>query len=190
LPTIAADRIGFEYKRSSSSQLYSFGPMLSTRATKILLFVLLAASLAIAALAVWARKPGVTKLTAWPRPLSEARARSLLVQQCRAAAADGRLLLVEFSAPWCEHCQAVKQAVSDARVQEELDAVRPLVLNIGDGDELNALRLELGARAIPAWVVVAPHACDKTPAEWSRVEQIYPRGEPAKLAAFLAELGR
>ena len=164
-------------------------PTLSTRATKVLLLVLVIASIAIAALAVWARKPGVTKLTAWPRPLSEARARSLLAQQCSAAAAEGRLLLVEFSAPWCEHCQAVKQAVSDERVQAELHAVRPLVLNIGDDDELNTLRLELGARAIPAWVVVAPHACGKSPAAWSRVDQIYPRGEPQKLAAFLADLG-
>lgn len=165
--------------------------MLSTRATKILVLALLAASVVIAALAVSMRmrRPSPTPLTGWPKPLSEANARSLLSQQCKAAAREKRLLLIEFSAPWCEHCKAVKQAVSDERVQQQLGAVRPLVLNIGDDDALNELRLELGARAIPAWVVVAPQACDESAAHWSRVAQIYPRGEPEKLAAFLAKLG-
>lgn len=164
--------------------------MLSARATKVILVALVLASVAIGLLAVWARKPGPTKLTNWPPPLTAAQARAQLAGQCEAAKADGRLLLIEFSAPWCEHCRAVKHAVTEGSVVALLEQVRPLVLNVGDDAELNPLRLELGARAIPAWVVVQPEACDKSPATWSRVKQTYPRGNARDLVAFLSDLGR
>jgi len=164
--------------------------MLSARATKILLLAFVALSLAIGALAVWARKPGPTKLTNWPRPLTDEQARHQLRSQCDAALEDQRLLLIEFSAPWCEHCKAVKQAVTDARVTPLLAAVRPLVLNVGEDDELNPLRLELGARAIPAWVIVKPTHCGEAPAKYPRVRQTYPRGNPEELVSFLSDLGR
>jgi len=163
--------------------------MLSARATKLVLLGLMVLALAIGFLAVWARKPGPTKLTNWPPPLTDAQARADLTSQCRAAAADKRLLLIEFSAPWCEHCKAVKQAVKDARVTPLLSAIRPLVLNVGEDEELNALRLELGARAIPAWVVVEPTRCEESPARYPKVQQTYPRGEPAELVSFLSSLG-
>lgn len=162
--------------------------MLSARATKILLLALVALSLAIGALAVWARKPGPTKLTNWPRPLTDEQARKQIKSQCRAAEEDGQLLLIEFSAPWCEHCKAVKRAVTDARVTPLLSAVRPLVLNVGEDAELNTLRLELGARAIPAWVVVEPTHCEEPPAKYPRVRQTYPKGEPTELVTFLSGL--
>lgn len=164
--------------------------MLSARATKLLLLALVALSLAIGALAVWARKPGPTKLTNWPRPLTDAQARLQLKSQCQAALEDKRLLLIEFSAPWCEHCKAVKQAVTDARVTPLLSAVRPLVLNVGEDEKLNPLRLELGARAIPAWVVVEPSRCNEPPANYPRIRQTYPRGKPEELVSFLSGLGR
>lgn len=69
-----------------------------------------------------------------------------------------------------------------------LAAVRPLVLNVGEDEELNALRLELGARAIPAWVVVEPTRCEEPPAKYPRVRQTYPKGEPAELVSFLSGL--
>lgn len=162
--------------------------MLSSRATKVLLVVLALASVAIAMLAVWARTPDATKITNWPEPLDAERSRALLAHQCRAAADEERLLLVEFSAPWCEHCRAVKQAVKDEHVMAKLAALRPLVLNIGDDDALDALRLELEARAIPAWVVVEPSACDEPPARWPRIGQTYPRGDVDQLLEFLNEL--
>lgn len=161
---------------------------MSARATKILLLALVALSLAIGALAVWARKPGPTKLTNWPRPLTDEQARKQIKSQCRAAEEDGQLLLIEFSAPWCEHCKAVKRAVTDARVTPLLSAVRPLVLNVGEDAELNTLRLELGARAIPAWVVVEPTHCEEPPAKYPRVRQTYPKGEPRELVTFLSGL--
>lgn len=164
--------------------------MLSARATKILLVVLVLTSIAVGLLGVWARKPGATKLTNWPPPLTDAQARAQLMGQCEAAKDTHRLLLIEFSAPWCEHCQGVKKAVTDTRVVPLLEQVRPLVLNVGDDAELNTLRLELGARAIPAWVVVQPKDCSTSPATWSRVKQTYPRGNPKELVAFLSSLGR
>lgn len=162
--------------------------MLSSSATKVLLVLLALASVAIAMVAVWARTPDATKITNWPEPLGDERSRALIAHQCRAAAKEGRLLLVEFSAPWCEHCRAVKQAVQDVRVMEKLEALRPLVLNIGDDNALDSLRLELEARAIPAWVVVKPSRCDEPPARWPRVAQTYPRGDALQLLEFLAKL--
>jgi thiol:disulfide interchange protein len=159
--------------------------MLSTRATKLLLLGLIVFSVGVAFLALWARKPGPTKLTNWPPPLTDEQARKQLVSQCRAASDAKQPLLIEFSAPWCQHCKAVKRAVTDQKVAHLLSAVRPVVLNIGEDAELNELRLEFGARAIPAWVVVSADSCDAPPAQWKQHGQIYPRGEPAELVVFL-----
>jgi hypothetical protein len=70
-----------------------------------------------------------------------------------------------------------------------LSEFRSVVLNIGNDDELDDLRRELEARAIPAWVVVRPERCDAEPRRWERLANTYPRGDERLLRAFLEPLG-
>ncbi len=120
----------------------------------------------------------------WPRALGDVAARAELRRACERARNAERLLLVEFSAPWCEQCQKVKSAI-DADVDEALSRVEPVVMNIGDGRDLDAVRLELGARAIPYWTLVEPNECETPPREWKRVASMNPRPDPEELSSWL-----
>jgi len=124
----------------------------------------------------------------WPDPLRAPEARALLRSECRLAEREGRPLLVEFSAPWCEHCQAVKQTLAKSDVSDLLSRFHGVVFNIGNDDELDDLRRELEARAIPAWIVVHPDRCDAEPRRWKRLGNTYPRGDESVLEAFLKPL--
>jgi hypothetical protein len=104
---------------------------------------------------------------------------------CNSASGQERLLLIEFSAPWCDVCREVKQRVRDPRVERELSRFDVVVVNIGEGHELDPLRRQLGARAIPYWTVVRPNACGSALDAWPRIASSHPTADAASLAAWL-----
>lgn len=83
----------------------------------------------------------------------------------------------------------MKQTIRKTGLSDLLSGFRNLVLNIGNDDELDDLRRELEARAIPAWVVIEPSQCDAEPKRWKRVANTYPRGDEERLREFLERLG-
>lgn len=123
----------------------------------------------------------------WPEPLSADRVEARLRERCRQA--GGAPLLVEFSAPWCDNCGAVKSSLRDPELHAQLEAVESVSFNIGEGRELDGLRRELGARAIPYWTIVRAPDCSAPLSEWTRVAERHPTGDARASSAWLERFG-
>lgn len=149
--------------------------------------VLIVVALGAAAVAV-----GLVVLRApsrdWPPVQSAAATEARLRQACTEAAGNGRLLLIEFSAPWCDVCRDVKVEAGAARVEQELSRFDSVVVNVGEDRELDGLRRQLGARAIPYWTVIRTEHCAAELGAWPRIASQHPKADAEALAMWLARV--
>lgn len=76
-------------------------------------------------------------------------------QQC--AAAQGRRLLLEFVAPWCDDCREMARLDETPLVADKLRARFERVrVNVGKWDRHEALRQKYDVRALATYVVIDP----------------------------------
>lgn len=136
-----------------------------------------AAFLAIAALCTFACSQGsddrpprsAAPMEAFAPLRSDAEAEEALRTACRAGAAEGKPVLVEFSAEWCGDCIAVQGLKRRAVLAEELARWSRVAINPGRFDRNRALLGAYGVEAIARWVAVRPDDCEQPPTRWRAV---------------------
>jgi len=88
---------------------------------------------------------------------SEAQALEAISAAKACAAQQGRRLLLEFVAPWCDDCQEMAKLDETAVVSETLrrrfERVR---INVGKWDRHEALRESFGVHALATYIVIDP----------------------------------
>lgn len=129
------------------------------------------------------------------RPVAPLRTAAQLAVEGRAVCQQARTrrkpLLVTFGADWCPDCRdmvflsQVEPLASALRRYEQID------INVGRFDRHTELTDAWAIRAISAWVVVTPSACDRPMVDWPRVTQrtLEPSTgaavDPSELASWL-----
>ena len=120
---------------------------------------------------------------------SEAQALEAISAAKACAAQQGRRLLLEFVAPWCDDCQEMAKLDETAVVSETLrrrfERVR---INVGKWDRHEALRESFGVHALATYIVIDP----KTSRQLAKttLEPITRKGTRLSAEQWAAWLGR
>lgn len=96
---------------------------------------------------------------------SEARGR------CTAARTARKPMLVTFGADWCPDCRSMVGLSRVEPLASALQRYERLDINVGRFDRHTELTTAWSIRAISAWVVVTPTACERPLVDWPRVDQ-------------------
>lgn len=120
-----------------------------------------------------AEAPPQTELEAPTRPKThwvertDLELEAALQSACREAIGDGKLVLLEFSAPWCADCQ--KLATLKPQLADELDQHWVgVTAYVGKWDRHGLFRQAFGVEGIAWWVALEPTDCDAPPPDWPR----------------------
>lgn len=92
-----------------------------------------------------------------------------LARTCVEARENEKLVLLEFSAPWCKDCMRLQSMKQDPRVVQALTGYRELSVNVGDFDQHPSLLQAFGVRAIAHWELLEPTDCAAPPWRWRRL---------------------
>jgi hypothetical protein len=92
-----------------------------------------------------------------------------LASTCVEARENDKLVLLEFSAPWCKDCVRLQSMKQEPRVVQALTAYRELSVNVGDFDQHPTLLQAFGVRAIAHWELLEPTDCAAPPWRWRRL---------------------
>jgi hypothetical protein len=92
-----------------------------------------------------------------------------LARACSEARENGKLVLLELSAPWCKDCVRLQSMKQDPRVVQALTRYRELSVNVGEFDQHPTLLQAFGVRAIAHWELLEPTDCAAPPWRWRRV---------------------
>lgn len=95
----------------------------------------------------------------------------LLRDTCEAAVADGRPVLLEFSAPWCVDCKLLKRITDRDPVRSELESWHRVVVDVGRFERHDALREAFEVAAIARWVALRPTDCVTPVTRWPRLRE-------------------
>ncbi|TNE91437.1 MAG: hypothetical protein EP330_05190 [Deltaproteobacteria bacterium] len=94
-----------------------------------------------------------------------------LKQVCSASVADGKPILLEFSADWCVDCRRLVELGKNEDVAAELDAFHHLTVDVGQWDRHKPLIEAFGVGMLAWWAVLAPEDCDAPVPQWKRLKE-------------------
>jgi len=92
-----------------------------------------------------------------------------LARTCVEARESAKLVLLEFSAPWCKDCVRLQSMKQEPRVVQALTGYRELSVNVGDFDQHPSLLQHFGVRSIAHWELLEPTDCAAPPWRWRRL---------------------
>ena len=96
---------------------------------------------------------------------------TLLKQRCAASRADGKPLLLEFSAPWCVDCRTLNGLAEEPVLASRLEQVHHIVVDVGRWEHHQPLVQAFEVSALAWWVVLAPDDCEAPVPQWPRLSQ-------------------
>lgn len=94
-----------------------------------------------------------------------------LADVCGRSLERDRLLLVEFSAPWCSDCLVLHRMKQQRPLAAELSRWPRIVINVGEFEEHPELLEAFDVRSIARWIVLRPSNCEAPIFEWPRIAQ-------------------
>lgn len=114
-------------------------------------------------------------------------------ETCEAAKADGKPVLISFSADWCPDCKRMYALSKEGVLHDELEGWHTVVVDPGRFDRHQAVLAAFDVDRIVTWVATKPQDCRLPAPSWTRLRQgvFEPQtGEPwtaEQLAGWLRE---
>lgn len=94
-----------------------------------------------------------------------------LRSSCEASVADGKPVLLEFSAAWCVDCRKLHDLAADDEVIAEMAQFHHLTVDVGKWDRHKGLIDAFGVSALAWWSVLQPEDCSAPPPGWKRLKE-------------------
>lgn len=92
-------------------------------------------------------------------------------ESCEASVADGKPVLVEFSAPWCLDCRALQLLEKNQAMATEYANFHRVRVDVGRFDRHKALLDHFEVRAIANWLILRPDDCRLEVTRWPKGNQ-------------------
>ncbi|MFK7928468.1 MAG: hypothetical protein AB8H79_09765 [Myxococcota bacterium] len=96
---------------------------------------------------------------------------SAFEQVCAESKADGKPVLIAFSAEWCIDCKRVYSLSKAEPLREELAQWHTLVVNPGQFDRHVPVLGAFGVSRLVTWVATQPQDCRLPAPAWTRLRQ-------------------
>lgn len=116
---------------------------------------------------------------------SDAELDAAFEEVCAKAEADGRPVLLTFSADWCPDCKRVYVLSKQDPLEAELAQWHQLVIHPGRFDRHQPVLAAFGVSKIVTWVAARPQDCRLPAPSWTRMRE--GTFEPATGEAWTAE---
>lgn len=104
-------------------------------------------------------------------PRTDAELDALLTQTCEASKADGKPVLLWFSAAWCGDCRRTYAYEKAGALDAELAHWHRVVIEPGRFDRHVPLLAGVGVEGIPTIVATQPTDCSQPAQDWPRLDQ-------------------
>jgi len=115
---------------------------------------------------------GVAAWNVWLTSADDVRITAELAAACQSGLADGRGVLLEFSADWCEDCQQLKALSAEPAVVEALARWSVVSVDVGEFDRYPKLQEAFEVERIARWVAMEPVDCAAPAESWPRLSEV------------------